>query len=233
MINDSIKDTSYVAFGALNSVVESGKSSLLLRSLAWTDDRAAMELLDDELAQRARAGEDEALSLRKLLVAAEPAQAVEIAFGKERAKIAPREPDRAFSRMIEDQLARDKGLTSDERARLTQTLAQVRREEARSAYHSDGKTQTIENFGRIAADLAARLTMDDAFRPIGQPVELVLAPGELQQLVLRVRHRAPCVISVTHLAHLEPDALRKDPSLPATELVQQFHLLVKVDPQRA
>ncbi|MET0340169.1 MAG: hypothetical protein ABW252_04175 [Polyangiales bacterium] len=225
-------DTSFVAFGALNSVVESARSSVLLRSLGWSEDRAALEALDDELAQRGRAGDDEALSLRKLLIAAEPAQAAEIALGRERARVAAREPDRSFSRAIEEQLARDKGLGADERARLEQTLAQVLREEARSAFHSDGKQTTIEHVGRLAHDLAARLTAADGYRPIGQPMALSLAPGELQQLVLRVRHRAPCVISVTHLAHLEPDALRADPKLSPTELVQQFHLLVRVDDGR-
>lgn len=224
-----LKDTSFVAFGALNSVVESSKGSVLVRSLAWTDDRAAMATLDEELAQRFRAGDEEALALRKLLIAAEPARAVEIALGKERAKIAAREPDRTFSSAIEEQLTRDKSLSPEDRERLQQTLGQVRREEARSAFNSDGKTRTIENFGRLAPELAARLAPEGSYRPIGQPLELTLAPGELQQLVLRVRHCVPCVISVTHLAHLDADALRADPSLPATELVQQFHLLVKVD----
>lgn len=227
-----IAGTSFVAFGALNAVVESGRSSVVLRSLGWADDRSALEALDDELAQRARAGEDDALSLRKLLIAAEPAQAAEIALGRERARIAPRAPDRSFSRAIEEQLARDKGLAPDERARLEQTLAQVRRDEARSAFASEGNQPAIEHFGRISAELAARLTDDDRYQSIEKPVALPLAPGELQQLVLRVRHRAPCVISVTHLAHLDAEALRADPELPATELVQQFHLLVRADPQR-
>ena len=193
--------TSYVALGALNPVLNSARTSVFLDVLSWEADRKALRELEHELNERARAEDREAFELRELLKIARPAQVVEVAEGSERGRVRRLPPDREFSDALRKQLERD-DLSCAARSQLEQDLKNVLEQEERTIFRSEGRERTLEHVGRLAPKLAEKLAASSKFRRADAPMELGLEPGEVAQLVLRVRHAAPCVIRVTQLAHV-------------------------------